>query len=67
MEVGVGLKHPLCLVSEGISDIDVLSQCARKHALQIDAAADEAATHPFLFLLGCQKLLFAQMCWQGYS
>lgn len=28
MEVGVGLKHHLCLVTEGVSDTDALSQCA---------------------------------------
>lgn len=59
----MGLKHHLCLLTEGISDIDALSQCARKHALKTDAAVEEGVTCSFFFLLGCQKLLFAQMCW----
>lgn len=59
VEVGVGLKHRLCLVTEGTNDIGVLSQCAKKHAVQTDAAVEEGVTCSFLFLLGC---LFASSC-----
>lgn len=44
----MGLKHHLCLVTEGISDIDALSQCARKHALQ--ASSRGRGCYPLLFV-----------------
>lgn len=49
MEVGVGLKHPLYLMTEGVSDIGVLSQSAKKHTLQTDATVEEGTICSFFF------------------
>lgn len=49
VEAEVGLKHLLYLMTESVSDTDVLSQCARKHALKTDATMEEGIICSFFF------------------